>query len=282
MKKYGMFKKKDFDNILDIRENLYSKIHNRFYKDFEIFANYDIYYAKNIDEVMKLSNEFGIYEFNLGNDFKKDIIKYCDILSESSQLTDCVDTIKVEKSKIIGYNSLFLSIELVLYILNLNLLNKKIVIDVNSESAKSLALALSRLNVKKLILLGKDRERKMECYELIKKHSCLSNVIMIEDYHGLVADIFMVTSDDDIFDKSKFLNIDNMSISTYFNASFLEENNSFIDYMKEKNNNYIDSSIFSVVNACMSEKIWNGNIAYGSYILNIANDIVFDRAKRTF
>jgi len=67
--------------------------------------NYENYEIDNLNELRELIKKNQLYGLNVTIPFKQEIIKYLDEIESNAKEINSVNTIKVENSKLIGYNS---------------------------------------------------------------------------------------------------------------------------------------------------------------------------------
>ena len=144
-----------------IEHSLSPKLHNLWIKDNNVNAIYD---KKKVDkdELKKIISKIKQKEVNGINitvPFKKEIIPYLDQLSIEAEKTQSVNTIYMEKEKIIGHNTDIEGFENSIKNSGINLTNKEILILGAGGVVPSLIYALKKMNVSKIILSNRTKHK---------------------------------------------------------------------------------------------------------------------------
>ncbi len=144
-----------------IEHSLSPKLHNLWIKDNNVNAIYD---KKKVDkdELKKIISKIKQKEVNGINitvPFKKEIIPYLDQLSIEAEKTQSVNTIYMEKEKIIGHNTDIEGFENSIKNSGINLTNKEILILGAGGVVPSLIYALKKMKVSKIILSNRTKQK---------------------------------------------------------------------------------------------------------------------------
>ena len=144
-----------------IDHSLSPKLHNYWIKQNNINAIYEKQKLEendleNIISEVKLKKIHGI---NVTVPFKKSIIPFMDKLSIEAQKTQSVNTVYLENDKVIGHNTDINGFDMSVQKLNINLLNKKVLILGAGGVVSSIILALIKMKVSKIIVANRTKEK---------------------------------------------------------------------------------------------------------------------------
>ena len=144
-----------------IEHSLSPKLHNFWIKNNNVNATYD---KRKVDKdelkkiILKIKNK-EINGINITVPFKKEVIPYLDQLSIEAEKTQSVNTIYMEKEKIIGHNTDIEGFENSIKNSEINLTNKEILILGAGGVVPSLIYALKKMNVSKIILSNRTKHK---------------------------------------------------------------------------------------------------------------------------
>ena len=144
-----------------IEHSLSPKLHNFWIKNNNVNATYDKKKVEK-DELKKIISKIKQKEVNGINitvPFKKEIIPYLDQLSIEAEKTQSVNTIYMEKEKIIGHNTDIEGFQNSIQNSGINLTNKEILILGAGGVVPSLIYALKKMNVSKIILSNRTKHK---------------------------------------------------------------------------------------------------------------------------
>ncbi len=144
-----------------INHSLSPKLHNYWFKKNNIDA---IYEKKKINDAeiknlildIKKGNIFGI---NVTVPFKKKIIPFCDKLSLEAESTQSVNTIYLDKDKIIGHNTDIEGFENSLKHIKYNVAGKRAMILGGGGVVPSIIFALNKMKSSEITLSNRTREK---------------------------------------------------------------------------------------------------------------------------
>jgi shikimate dehydrogenase len=91
--------------------------------------------------------------------FKKSIIPFLDRLSIEAQKTQSVNTVYLENNKVIGHNTDIGGFDMSIQKLNINLLNKKVLILGAGGVVPSIIFSLIKMKVSKVIVANRTKEK---------------------------------------------------------------------------------------------------------------------------
>ena len=153
-----------------IEHSLSPKLHNFWIKKSSIDA---IYEKKklNKDEFANLISEVrkkNIHGINVTVPFKKDIISHLDQLSLESENTQSVNTIYLDNNKTIGHNTDIEGFERSIKDLQIETVNKKILILGAGGVVPSIIFALNKMNVAEIIISNRTKSKAEDLNNLFK------------------------------------------------------------------------------------------------------------------
>ena len=144
-----------------IKHSLSPKLHNHWIKENKIKAIYDKRQLNenDIEKIISEVKENKIDGVNVTVPFKKSVIRFLDKLTPIANETQSVNTIYKEKNKVIGHNTDVSGFELSLKNINYDVKNKNIFILGAGGVAPSIILALEKMNISKIILSNRTKEK---------------------------------------------------------------------------------------------------------------------------
>ena len=138
-------------------------------KDYQ-YNNYEI---KNVAAVKELIIKNNLIGLNVTIPFKEKIIKILDKLDKLAEITNSVNTIKLEKNKLIGYNTDIIGFEK--SIIPIIDKRKNALILGNGGASKSIQYVLKKLNINFTVISRKGDKK----YSNLKKEDIISHEIII-------------------------------------------------------------------------------------------------------
>ncbi len=88
-----------------IRHSLSPQIHNYLFEKYNVDAVYGCFEVKNLKETVRGLVSLGFVGFNVTIPYKEKIIKYLDYIDKETALIGAVNTVKIHKGKLYGYNT---------------------------------------------------------------------------------------------------------------------------------------------------------------------------------
>ena len=153
-----------------IDHSLSPKLHNHWLKENNIDA---IYKKKKINDneiknvILKVRKN-QIQGINVTVPFKKDVIPYLDILSEEASSTRSVNTIYLDKNKVVGHNTDAEGFRLSLQNMENDLKGKKVFILGAGGVVSSIIYSLERMGVSQITLANRTRSKADELKKIFK------------------------------------------------------------------------------------------------------------------
>ena len=167
MKNYGLIGK-------SLEHSFSETYFNKKFKKLNLKAyNYNNYEIKNVSAVKELINKNNLIGLNVTIPFKIEIIKILDKLDKNAEITNSVNTIKIEKNKLIGYNTDIIGFEK--SIIPIIDKRKNALILGNGGASKSIQHVLKKLNINFTVISRKDNKN----YSNLKKEDIISHEIII-------------------------------------------------------------------------------------------------------
>ena len=138
-------------------------------KDYQ-YNNYEI---KNVAAVKELIIKNNLIGLNVTIPFKEEIIKILNKLDKLAEITNSVNTIKLEKNKLIGYNTDIIGFEK--SIIPIIDKRKNALILGNGGASKSIQYVLKKLNINFTVISRKGDKK----YSNLRKEDIISHEIII-------------------------------------------------------------------------------------------------------
>lgn len=137
--------------------SLSSIIHNEILSIKKIKGNYELKPTDNLEKSFKedLSHLNG---FNVTIPYKKDILKYLDFKSDKVKLYDSCNTVKIEDSKVSGYNTDVYGILDTLKKHSIDVKNKKVLVSGNGGVSSMIACEMALLNAE-VFITARNKEK---------------------------------------------------------------------------------------------------------------------------
>ena len=135
--------------------------------------HYNNYEIKNVAAVKKLIKKNNLIGLNVTIPFKEEIIKILDKLDRNAKITNSVNTIKLEKNKLIGYNTDIIGFEK--SFIPIIDKRKNALILGNGGASKSIQYVLKKLNIN-FTVISRNGDNK---YCNLKKEDIISHEIII-------------------------------------------------------------------------------------------------------
>ena len=167
MKNYGLIGK-------SLEHSFSETYFNKKFKKLDLkTCHYNNYEIKNVSAVKELINKNNLIGLNVTIPFKIEIIKILDKLDKNAEITNSVNTIKIEKNKLIGYNTDIIGFEK--SIIPIIDKRKNALILGNGGASKSIQHVLKKLNINFTVISRKDNKN----YSNLKKEDIISHEIII-------------------------------------------------------------------------------------------------------
>tara|TARA_A100000164_G_C21759065_1_gene700670 strand:- start:15 stop:809 length:795 start_codon:yes stop_codon:yes gene_type:complete len=153
-----------------IEHSLSPKLHNFWIKNNNINAIYEKKKIKDheISNLISQLRKKKIHGINVTVPFKKAVIPFLDHLSYESENTQSVNTIYLEKNKIIGHNTDIEGFERSIRKTNFETLNKKVLILGAGGVVPSIIFALNKMKVSKITISNRTKNKAEKLKDLFQ------------------------------------------------------------------------------------------------------------------
>ena len=239
-----------------IDHSLSPKLHNYWIKQNNINAIYERQKLEenNLENIISEVRQKKIHGINVTVPFKKSIIPFMDKLSIEAQKTQSVNTVYLENNKVIGHNTDINGFDMSVQKLNINLLNKKVLILGAGGVVSSIILALIKMKVSKIIVANRTKEK-------AKNLKNLFNNINVINW-GELPDFDMIINATSIgLKKEDKIHLD-FSLTGkkkfFYDVIYNPEETNFLKTGKKLGNITINGKLMFVYQALMAFNIWHG------------------------
>ena len=186
--------------------------------------------------------------------FKKLVISYVDQLSPEAEKTQSVNTIYLNKNKIIGHNTDIDGFKLSVENLAFNLVNKEIFILGAGGVVSSIILALNRMKVSKIILSNRSKKKA----EDLKKQ--FNNIDVVN--WGVVPNFDMIINATSVgLNHNDKLNLDFSKVGKnkfFYDVIYNPRETNFLKLAKEMGNKIENGKMMFIFQAALAFKVWHG------------------------
>ena len=239
-----------------IKHSLSPEIHNYWIKKNNLNAVYDKKELKSF-ELKKIINsirEKEIYGINVTVPFKKEVIPYLDELSVQAENTQSVNTIFLNKDKIIGHNTDIDGFELAIKDTKFNLFGKKIFILGAGGVVPSIIFALNKMNVSEIMISNRTKSKAENLKNLF------GNIKIVE--WGILPDFDMIINATSLGLKdSETINLDFSKIKKgklFYDVIYNPEETNFLIEGKKSGGKIENGKKMFIYQAAASFNIWHG------------------------
>ena len=239
-----------------IDHSLSPKLHNYWFKQKNINASYEKQRLeeKNLKNLILKIKEKKIHGINVTVPFKKSVIPFLDALSIDSKKTQSVNTLYLNKNKVIGHNTDIAGFEMSIQKSNINIFNKKILILGAGGVVPSIILALIKMKVSKIIVANRTKAKAENLKNLFKDITVV-NWSELPDVDLIInATSLGLKKEDDL--KLNFSSIGKNKI--FYDVIYNPKETSFLKTGKKLGNIAINGKLMFVYQALMAFNIWHG------------------------
>ena len=237
-----------------IEHSLSPKLHNFWLKKNKIEA---IYEKKLIEEeeIPKLIESIRKSEINGANvtvPFKNSVIPFLDGLSSEAKKTNSVNTICIEKDKIVGHNTDIVGFELALRYINYDVKRKKALIIGAGGVSPSIILALKNMGCENIFLTNRTFEKAEKIKETF-------NDITIQKW-GDIPDFDIVINATSVGLKNEILDLDFHKFGNskfFYDVIYNPSETNFLKDAKLKGNKTENGRMMFIYQAHQSFALWN-------------------------
>ena len=239
-----------------IDHSLSPKLHNYWINQNDINAIYDKKNLKegDLENLISQVRDKKIDGINVTLPFKKLIIPFLDKLTLEAQKTQSVNTVYLNKKKVVGHNTDIDGFEMSIQKSNIDLSNKKVLILGAGGVVSSIILALTKMKVSRVIVSNRTKEKAENLKQIF------NNIIVID--WGEVPDFDMIINatslglkeDDEIPLDFSLINKDKFFYDVIYNP----KETGFLKIGKKTGNIAINGKLMFVYQAYMAFNIWHG------------------------
>ena len=239
-----------------IDHSLSPKLHNYWINQNNINAIYDKKNLKegDLENLISQVRDKKIDGINVTLPFKKLIIPFLDKLTLEAQKTQSVNTVYLNKKKVVGHNTDIDGFEMSIQKSNIDLSNKKVLILGAGGVVSSIILALTKMKVSRVIVSNRTKEKAENLKQIF------NNIIVID--WGEVPDFDMIINatslglkeDDEIPLDFSLINKDKFFYDVIYNP----KETGFLKIGKKTGNIAINGKLMFVYQAYMAFNIWHG------------------------
>ena len=239
-----------------IDHSLSPKLHNYWIKQNNINAIYERQKLEenNLENIILEIKQKKIHGINVTVPFKKSIIPFMDKLSIEAQKTQSVNTVYLKNNKVIGHNTDIGGFDMSIQKLNINLLNKKILILGAGGVVPSIILALIKMKVSKIIVANRTKEKAKNLKNLFDNISVIN--------WGELPNFDMIINATSIGLKKEDKNHLDFSLigkkKFFYDVIYNPEETHFLKTGKNLGNITINGKLMFVYQALMAFNIWHG------------------------
>ena len=239
-----------------IEHSLSPKLHNFWIKKSSIDA---IYEKKklNKDEFANLISEVRkkkIHGINVTVPFKKDIISHLDQLSLESENTQSVNTIYLDNNKTIGHNTDIEGFERSIKDLQIETVNKKILILGAGGVVPSIIFALNKMNVAEIIISNRTKSKAEDLNNLFKNLKVI-DWGEVPEFDIIINATSIGLKNDDKLD----LDLSKIGKNKFFyDVIYKPKQTNFLKIGKELGNRTENGKMMFIYQAFAAFKVWHG------------------------
>jgi len=238
-----------------IEHSLSPKLHNYWIKTNNIDA---IYEKKKLNDeeleniILKVKKE-EIHGINVTVPFKNKIIPYLDQLSPEAEKTKSVNTIYTSNEQVIGHNTDIAGFELSLKKLKYDVSSKKILILGAGGVVPSIIFALNRMNVSKITITNRTKEKAEKLKELFKE-------LFVADW-GDVSDFDMIINATSVgLNANEKINLDLSKVGNnkfFYDVIYNPGETNFLKIGKDLGNKTENGKFMFIYQAHQAFTIWH-------------------------
>lgn len=253
MRRYGLIGR-------NITKSFSPVIHNGFFEEYEVDAQYKIYDLPNLKHLKELVQDEKLEGFNVTIPYKQEIIPLINTLSPDSTHIKAVNTVIVDNDKFQGYNTDADGFIMSLKLENSDVAGKNILINASGGSARAIGYAVLKNKCKNLVITGRNNKTRMElCDDLIDIFDS-HNVMTFAEIHGMITDIAINATPMGAFDNDELsMDLNVMSAKEVYDITYGRKKSKLLQLAKELDIKAYDGIGMLVCQAAISQKLWTNN-----------------------
>lgn len=146
-------------------------MHNTVFKVMKINAKYLAFEVKEqeLEETVNRLIAEHFIGFNVTIPYKEKIINYIDNLDNTAQMVGAVNTVKVAKDRLIGYNTDVFGVIKTFEIQKIDIADRKVLLFGAGGAAKSVIVAFNRLGVNQILIVNRSQSRAINLIRQMEK-----------------------------------------------------------------------------------------------------------------
>jgi shikimate dehydrogenase len=239
-----------------IEHSLSPKLHNYWIKNNGIDAVYEKIKLDEdeLENIVLQIKQKKIYGANITVPFKKAIIPFLDELTTEADSTQSVNTLFLKDNKVTGHNTDIIGFETSIKKSKFNIFNKEVLILGAGGVVPSIIFALNKMNVSKIIISNRTREKAENLKKLFKN-------IEIIDW-GEVPNFDMIINATSIgLKKGDHITLDFSLISKnslFYDVIYNPKETNFLKTGKKMGNMTLNGKLMFIYQALSAFNIWHG------------------------
>ena len=239
-----------------IEHSLSPKLHNYWINKNNIEAFYDkkLVNEEDIENIINEVRVKNLQGINVTVPFKKSVIPFLDELSQESRETQSVNTILLEKNKLVGHNTDITGFELALRHSNYDVANKKVFILGAGGVVPSIIFALKKMKASKIILSNRTQKKTEEIKNYIKD-------IEIVNWGNIPSDFDMIINATSVgLKKDDNLNLNYEKIGPnkfFYDLIYNPKETNFLKKAKQNGNKFENGKMMFLYQAHQAFTLWH-------------------------
>ena len=238
-----------------INHSLSPLLHNYWIKKNNINAEYfkKELNLNNLEEFVNDIRQEKISGANITIPFKKSIISYLDELSPEAEISQSVNTIAVKDNKLIGYNTDIFGFEQALKKLNFSVQEKKVFILGAGGVVPSIILALKNMNVSKINVSNRTKEKALDLKKRYKKIGVLN--------WGEIPEFDLIINATSLGLKNETINLDLSKVGQnklFYDVIYNPSETNFLQMGRNLGNLSENGKLMFIYQALASFELWHG------------------------
>ena len=237
-----------------IEHSLSPKLHNYWIKKNDIKAIYEKkkLNLKQLKEIILTVKNKEIHGINVTVPFKKEVIRYLDTLTPEAEITQSVNTINLVGNQIQGHNTDIAGFTLSLREINVNIVNKKILVLGAGGVVPSIIYALNQMKASSICVSNRTKNKAEDLKKLFNNITVI-NWGEVPDFDVIINATSLGLNDtDDIgLDFSKVKN------KLFYDVIYNPQETNFLKKAKYFGNKTVNGKMMFIYQASASFNLWH-------------------------
>ncbi len=253
MKKYALFGK-------TVDKSLSPLIHYAIAEYYSVDLEYELVNCDTVEEIIEYLNSGKYIGGNVTMPFKVQMMDKIDRAMPSADSAGSLNTIKVTKDGIWGYNTDYKGFLDVLNIHNYSLKGRNVLVYGTGGAARAIVNAVILADANTIILDGRSPESKFKLYEEFSELAD-NKMTVIYGSHGLVSDLVVNASSlGSYLNSGMSINLDLMDTKAVFDIVYNPNETELIKRAKEKSLKYFTGTEMLICQAIRSFYVWHSDL----------------------